>query len=209
MSVVDISLDSINRVKNLFFTKTMQKCTTFEIITAMIFKSHVKAINLARKDKVSLFYAANTRRLLHGIFPSAEGYYGNCVYGVEIVKTTEEINNASLIEVVTLVKGSKEVFSTEFMDWINGKLERHSMKQEYGRLFISDWRRIGLNEVNYGWGEPKYVFPHSDVVGADGYAYATVVNPPVPNQGVRLILRCLEEGQLTEFYRELEKIQTM
>ncbi|KAJ3679756.1 hypothetical protein LUZ60_017767 [Juncus effusus] len=202
--VVDISLDSINRTKDLFFNETGQKCTVFEVSIAMIYKTRTKVINLAPNEEVKIMFAASTRRLLPDVLPSVEGYYGNCFYIGETTKTSEEINNASIVEVITFIKEAKDNVPTKFMDWVNRKPTKNvNMPSLYSMFYITDWRRIGF-EVDYGWGEPKYVFTHN--LGLKVPGYAIYLNPPAPKEGIRMLLECVKEEHVAEFRNELQKL---
>ncbi|XP_078168697.1 acyl transferase 9-like [Carex rostrata] len=203
-SVIEISPDSINRIKDKFTAETAKKCSTFDVISAMIFKARAKAIKLADTAEVRLGFAASTRHLLHGVLPTVEGYYGNCVYPVGITKTSEEMNNASLVEAITLIKDAKDALSTKFVDWMSGGSDTHyNVPLDYGTVTVSDWSRVGFNEVDYGWGEPKYVFTLNDDVNIVGSVI--YLKPPTPKQGIRLMLRCVEEEHSAEFCDDLLK----
>ncbi|KAJ3706402.1 hypothetical protein LUZ61_010107 [Rhynchospora tenuis] len=203
-SVVDISQESIGRIKDLHMAETGQKCSTFDVVTAMIFKCRARAIDLAPEAEVRLGFAASTRHLLHDVLPSVEGYYGNCVYPMGITKSSEEINNASLVTVMSLIKGAKDALSTKFKDWMYGCNELyHNMPLDYGTMAVSDWSKVGLNEVDYGWGQPRYVFPLND--DNDFIATAIYLKPPLPKTGIRLILRCVQEKHSAVFCDELTK----
>ncbi|XP_020105337.1 acyl transferase 4-like [Ananas comosus] len=193
ISVIEISSESINRTKNDFAAATGDKCSTFDVVTAMLYKCRAKAINLPPDAEVRLCFAASTRHLLHGVLPSVEGYYGNCVYPAGITRTSKEIDNASIVEIVAMIRDAKEALSTRFVDWMNGgaKDNHYNMPLDYGTLTVSDWSRLGFNEVDYGWGEPSYVFPLNDDVNI--VASAIYLKPPAPKQGIRLMLRCVEE----------------
>jgi Transferase family len=109
-SVVDISPDSINRIKELYMVETGQRSTTFEVVTAMILKCRAHAIDLAPEAEVRLGFAASTRHLLRHVLPSVEGYYGNCVYPVAVTMPSKEINDASLVAVISVIKSAKDTF---------------------------------------------------------------------------------------------------
>nr|CAD1824028.1 unnamed protein product [Ananas comosus var. bracteatus] len=144
--------------------------------------------------------------LLHGVLPSVEGYYGNCVYPAGITRTSEEIDNASIVEIVAMIRDAKEALSTRFVDWMNGgaKDNHYNMPLDYGTLTVSDWSRLGFNEVDYGWGEPSYVFPLNDDVNI--VAMTIYLKPPAPKHGIRLMLRCVEEEHSAVLCKELLKL---
>ncbi|XP_078153994.1 acyl transferase 5-like [Carex rostrata] len=205
-SVIEISHDNmINRIKNKFTAETANKCSSFDVVSAMIFKSRAKAIKLADTAEVVFVFVTSTRHLLHGILPSVEGYYGNCLYTCWISKTTGEINNASLVDVITLIKDAKDARSTKFVDWMNsGSNTFYNLPMDYSMVIVSDWRWVGFNEVDYGWGKPKYVFPleNDENIVRGGVIY---FQTPMPTQGFRLIFRCVEKEHLTEFCDNLLK----
>ncbi|KAJ4797537.1 HXXXD-type acyl-transferase family protein [Rhynchospora pubera] len=204
-SVVDISLDSISRIKVMYMAETGQRSSTFDVVTAMIFKCRARAIDLAPEADIRMGFAASTRHLLHGVLPSVEGYYGNCLYPIGIAKSCEEINKASLVTVMSIIKGAKETLSTKFKDWMYGCTESYyNMPLDYGTMVVSDWSKVGLNEVDFGWGQPRYVFPLNDDL--DIIASGIYLKPPVPKTGIRLILRCVKEEHSAVFREELSKM---
>ncbi|KAF3338339.1 3'-N-debenzoyl-2'-deoxytaxol N-benzoyltransferase [Carex littledalei] len=208
VSVIDCSGEGIciNRIKDKFTAETAKKCTTFEVITAIIYISRAKAIKLADTAEVRIAVAACTRHLLQRVMPSLEGYYGNCVYPFGITKTSQEMNNASLVEVITLIKDAKDALSTKFVDWMNGVPNTHYnfLNFGYGMAVVSDWRWVGFNEVDYGWGKPKYVFNWSHDVNIVGMVI--YLNPPKPKRGIRLMMKCVKEEHSAEFCDGLLKL---
>jgi Transferase family len=204
-SVVDISLDSINRIKKLYLVETGQRSSTFEVVTAMILKCRARAIDLAPEAEVRLGFAASTRHLLHHVLPSVEGYYGNCVYPVAVTISSKEINNASLVAAISVIKSAKDALSTKFLDWMYGRSKSYQTLQlDYGTMVVTDWSKVGFNDVDFGWGKPKYVVPLNDDFGF--IASAIYLKPPLPKQGIRLMLRCVKEEHSAVFSDELSKL---
>ncbi|OAY82726.1 3'-N-debenzoyl-2'-deoxytaxol N-benzoyltransferase [Ananas comosus] len=205
-SLIEISLESINRTKSDFAAATGDKCSTFDVVTAMLYKCRAKAINLPPNAEVHLSITASTRHLLHSVLPSVEGYYGNCVYPLGITRTSEEIDNASIVEIVAMIRDAKAALSTRFIDWMNGgaKDNHYNVPLDYGTLRLADWSRLGFNEVDYGWGKPSYVFTLNDDVNI--VAAAIYLKPPTPKQGIRLMLRCVEKEHSAVLCEELLKL---
>ncbi|AQK96581.1 Acyl transferase 9 [Zea mays] len=203
--VVEISPESIARIKDDFKDATGQTCSTFDAVTAVVFKCRALAMALPDDAEVRLGFAASTRHLLHGVLPSVDGYYGNCVYPVGITRTSKAIREASLPEVVGVMREAKEALTTRFTDWMRGgaKDDHYNVPLDYGTVTVSDWSRVGFNEVDYGFGEPGYVFTLNDDVNI--VASVIYLKPPAPKRGIRLMLRCVEEPHAAAFAEELAK----
>ncbi|CAD5177009.1 unnamed protein product [Musa acuminata subsp. malaccensis] len=203
-SVFDVSSDHISAVKNQFWRETGQKCSTFDVVTAMIWQSRTRAIGLDPHADVHLGFAANTRHLLRQVLPQ-EGFYGNCVYPMGIQTTAGTIAGSSPVEVIELIRDAKERMSAKFLDWMMGDAEDDPYKVplEYGTLVVSDWSRVGFSEVNYGWGEPIHVAPLND--DSNFIASCIYLQPSMPKQGVRLLTRCVQKEHLPAFTEETMK----
>ncbi|CAD5177007.1 unnamed protein product [Musa acuminata subsp. malaccensis] len=208
-SVFDISSVHIDAVKNQFSRErgqkeTGQKCSTFDVVTAMLWQCRTRAISLDPHADLDLGFAANTRHLLRGLLPE-EGFYGNCVYPMGIKANAGTIAASSLVEVILLIRDAKDSLSAKFSEcMMGGSAENpYAVPPGYGTMAVSDWSRVGFSEVNYGWGEPIHVVPLTD----DNNLVASCIylSPPKPKQGVRLMTRCVEMEHLPAFSEELMK----
>uniref|UniRef100_A0A453GZ13 Uncharacterized protein n=1 Tax=Aegilops tauschii subsp. strangulata TaxID=200361 RepID=A0A453GZ13_AEGTS len=204
--IVEISLDSIKRVKDQVAAETAQRCSTFDVVTAIIFKCRAAAIGSAPDAEVRLGFAAGTRHLLGGSLPSPDGYYGNCVYPGGLARASKEVTEASLVEIVTAIREAKDALSARFLDWLGGgaKDSHYNVSLDYGTLVVTDWSHVGFNDVDYGFGEPTYVFTLNDDVNI--VPSVVYLKPPKPKQGIRLVLQCVEEPHAAVFTQELEKL---
>ncbi|TVU35949.1 hypothetical protein EJB05_17856 [Eragrostis curvula] len=196
--VVEISPESIARIKKDFEDATGQTCSTFDACRAL-------AAGLPDDAEVRLGFAASTRHLLQGVLPCVDGYYGNCVYPVGITRTSKVMREASLPEVVAVMREAKEALTKRFNDWMSGGAgdDHYNVPLDYGTVTVSDWSRVGFNEVDYGFGEPGYVFTLNDDVNI--VASVIYLKPPAPKRGIRLMLRCVEEPHAAAFADELAK----
>ncbi|KAM3331059.1 hypothetical protein ACQJBY_027251 [Aegilops geniculata] len=203
--VVEISPESILRIKDEFKAATGETCSTFDAVTAVVFKSRALAVELPDAAEVRLGFAASTRHLLQSVLPSVDGYYGNCVYPVGITRSSKTIQEAALPEVVGVMREAKEALKVRFTDWMHGgaKDDHYNVPLDYGTVTVSDWSRVGFNEVDYGFGEPGYVFTLNDDVNI--VASVIYLKPPAPKRGIRLMLRCVEEPHAAVFADELAK----
>ncbi|KAG1346250.1 acyl transferase 5 [Cocos nucifera] len=200
--LLDFSLDHINETKTKFTKETGKYCSTFDILTAKVWQSRARAISLGPGADLRLGFAANARHLLHHLLPQEGGYYGNCAYPMTITAPSEKITNSSLFEVINSIREAKQSLSTKFSKWLMGDPEEDPFKVpvDHGLLCVSDWSRVGFNEVDYGWGQPIHVGPLDD---NNFIASCIFLKPPAPKQGVRLITRCVVEEQLRAFQDQM------
>ncbi|KAE8806226.1 3'-N-debenzoyl-2'-deoxytaxol N-benzoyltransferase [Hordeum vulgare] len=209
--VADISAESIARVKDEFkqaaaTCSTRDVCSTFDVVTVMVLKCRTLALASALPDdaEVRMAFAASTRHLLRGVLPTVEGYYGNCVFLACLTRTARAIREATLAEVVGAVREAKEEVPARFAGWMRGVEQYDVPPLDYSTVILSDWSRLGFDEVDYGFGAPGYVFPlnnHVNFVAALNY-----VRPPPPRRGgIRVVLRCVEEPHAAAFAVELAK----
>jgi hypothetical protein len=100
--VADISAESIARVKEEFKkaagTSAVEGCSTFDAVTAVVFKCRALALAAALPDdaEVRVGFAAGTRHLLRGVLPAVDGYYGSCVYLACFTRTSRAVREVAL-----------------------------------------------------------------------------------------------------------------
>ncbi|CAL9117486.1 unnamed protein product [Musa textilis] len=203
-SVFDISSDQINALKNQFCRETGQKCSTFDVVTAMLWQCRTRAISLGPHADMHLGFAANARHLLRGLLPQ-EGFYGNCVYPMGIKANARIIAGSSPVEVIELIRAAKTRMPAMFLDWMMGYADDdpYEVPLEYGTLVVSDWCRVGFSEVDYGWGEPIHVVPLND--DHNFIPSCIYLQPSKPKQGVRLMTRCVQKEHLPAFTEEMKQ----
>ena len=204
--VVDISMNCINQAKHQFTAATGQKCSVFEIVAAKIWQCRTRAISLDEDvDQVTLSFPANVRREIGNLLGHKEGYYGNCIHHVVIQAPSLRVAGAPLTELVGLIGEAKKGLPAKFMRWMKGDLseeETPKLGQRYALLDLSDWRRLGFFEVDYGWGTPVHVVPANEGVKVGSCIF---LNPPAPRMGVRLMTHCAVEQHFKAFCEEMEK----
>ncbi|XP_059311749.1 acyl transferase 4 [Lycium ferocissimum] len=232
----DIPMDEINPLKHQVMQElTMDQnvfCSSFEIIAATLWRQRTRAIlNLtndkknpsisssntsfitadnAGGDEVKLVFFANCRQLV----PLPDGFYGNCFFPVTVTASNKIVAQASLAEVVKLIKDAKAKLPEEFSRWINNKTNK-SMNDDqlndpfapgpgvgYDTLFISEWGRLGFNEVDYGWGKPVHVIP---VQGSAVIPVGIVSRQPLPKNGIRLMTWCVHSQHLPIFLNMMNR----
>ncbi|KAJ8458217.1 hypothetical protein OPV22_031143 [Ensete ventricosum] len=205
-TVYDVSLDSINLIKNEYVKETGRKCSTFDAVAAALWQSRTRAIGIEFHADVCVGLVADVRNLMGDVLPAEGGYYGNCVYPTGVTASSDMIVHASLVEVVDLIKEAKKLLSAKMADWFRGdpREEPSKPRMDYGALCLTDWSRVGFAEVDYGWGDPIHVVP---LIG-EGHPIASAIflKPPVPQRGLRVMASCVIEEHQSAFNDEMMKL---
>ncbi|XP_062144503.1 acyl transferase 4 isoform X2 [Alnus glutinosa] len=204
---VDITLDQINQLKREFEQSTGgQKCSSFEIVAAKFWSCRTRAINWKQNTELTLVFFANCRQLLDPPLP--DGFYGNCFFPVTITAWSESLARASISEVVGIIQEAKATLPTEFAKYtkvLKGELAKDgddpfAPPLGYTTLFISEWGRLGFNQVDYGWGAPVHIVP---IQGSSMIPVGIVGSLALPNKGVRLMTWCVEEAHRQPFLNQM------
>ncbi|KAD6120269.1 hypothetical protein R6Q59_026289 [Mikania micrantha] len=195
---VDIPFDDhIARIKHEFQKQSSKHCSTFEIISAVLWRNRTRSMNLGSEIRtMKLVFFANCRQLVAPPLP--EGFYGNCFFPVTITTSSDTITRSSTVEVIRMIQEAKARLPEEFSGWVT---EDGVRKTEdpfapplgYDTLFISEWGRLGFNQVDYGTGPPVHVVP---MQGSPVIPVAIVGSLPRPSKGVRLMTWCVQKHHL-------------
>ncbi|KAJ6802529.1 acyl transferase 4-like [Iris pallida] len=201
--ILDIPLDDIRRVRKQFMEEMGLRCSVFDIVSAKVWQSRTRAIGLPSDADVSVNFTANIRQELCKELPAGGGYYGNCIHNVTVKATSGRIAGEPLVEVTKLVKEGKEGLSAKFARWLQGDPSEHRFgKIDYGTMCLTDLRRAGFLEADYGWGTPEHVVPLND----SQIGICILINSPPPMTGVRVMASCVEKEHLDAFCNEMKKL---
>ncbi|KAH7676297.1 Transferase protein [Dioscorea alata] len=198
-----ISQDFINNIKTKYLNKTGNYCSTFDVSVAKAWQARTRAIKLENNAIVHLCFFANTRPYLNQLAPP--GFYGNCFYPVSVSSTSVEVASMDLADLVKLIKEAKLSLPTEFAKWAHGgfKHDPYELTFGYNRLFVSDWTKLGFQEVDYGWGTPLHVVP---LAYSDYMAVAILGLPVIPKKGSQVMTQCVNNDHLVNFQMEMANL---
>ncbi|KAI3839700.1 hypothetical protein MKW98_010005 [Papaver atlanticum] len=135
----------------------LQACTTFEFITALLWRCRTIAIGYDPKEEIRVAIAVNTRGKFRTPLPV--GFYGNAVVYPVAVSTTEKLIQNPLSYALELVKKAKDEVNEEY---IRSTADLMSIKgrpiiSTVRTYFVSDLRRVwNASEVDFGCGEVVY-----------------------------------------------------
>lgn len=203
---IDMPMDQINRVKQQFQQSTGLTCSAFEVVAAACWATRTRAIQFEPNTQLKLVFFANCRNLLDPPLPN--GFYGNCFFPVTITASCESLINASTVGVVKLIQEAKIKLHVEFSKYLKGEhlingQDPFTPPLTYTTLFISEWGRLGFNDVDYQGGPPIHVVP---IQGSSIIPVAIVGSMPLPNKGIRLMTWCVEEVHRGPFLHHMRGV---
>ncbi|PKA62298.1 3'-N-debenzoyl-2'-deoxytaxol N-benzoyltransferase [Apostasia shenzhenica] len=195
---IDVSIEDIEAFKAHFFAVTGKTCSAFEALAAAVWQCRTRAL-VSGGESMKLVFMADARSLVQPALPL--GFYANCFFPVSVEAEGSWLARASRVEVVRLIKEAKARLPEEFRRWAAGDGEDpYAPALGYATLFLSEWRRLGFERVDYGWGSPAYVVP---LTYTDLIPVCIVGSPPAPAEGIRLSTQCVEEEHLEAFKKHM------
>ncbi|CAM8998666.1 unnamed protein product [Rhodiola kirilowii] len=131
------------------------KCTAFEVLASHTWRCWVESLALPMSLNVKLLFSINVRQKMADDIP--KGYYGNAfVLGSAATTVKELVMNSNLHQGVSLVQAAKTAASSgECVKSLIDLLEDHErVKTDLrGSLVISQWSKLGLEELDFGGGK--------------------------------------------------------
>ncbi|CAN4093903.1 unnamed protein product [Withania somnifera] len=120
------------------------KSTSFEVLASHTWRCWIKSLNLPKTVKPEL----------------PQGYYGNGFVLGCAEAPVKQMVNGNLQDTVKLVQHAKSELTNERVKSIVELLEDHTVRTDLSTsLVISQWSRLGLEEVNFGEGKPIQMGP--------------------------------------------------
>lgn len=143
-------------MKTLVTIHSHSKCTSFEVLSAHVWRSWIRAMDLPPKQAIKLLFSVNVRTRLQPWLP--EGFYGNGFVLACAQTTVKDLTERPLSYAVKIVQRAKEILTDEYIRSIVDTLGDSRRRPDLnGSLVISQWSRLGLMDVDFGWGKPSHV----------------------------------------------------
>jgi hypothetical protein len=137
----------------------LSQCSTFEIITACIWRCSTTALNPDIESQVRVIFPVNVRAKLSPPLPT--GYYGNAIVFVVAITTAGKLCQNPFGYALELVKTAKNNVTVEYV-WSYTDLAVIKDKRDFNRVrcyFPTDVTCVGFEEVDFGWGKAVYGGP--------------------------------------------------
>ncbi|KAI3983522.1 hypothetical protein MKX01_038942 [Papaver californicum] len=138
----------------------LKKCTTFEALTAFMWRARTQSLRLHHDQQVRVLFTVDGRSRLEPPLP--KGYFGNAAVFVSCQFSARELTDNPLSSTIERIQ---EAIKSVTNDYIRSTLDFFGEKKEWQPLtytiFLNAWSRLGFHNVDFGWGEPIYSGPLS------------------------------------------------
>lgn len=131
----------------------LPKCTSFEALSAFVWKARTKALDLMPDQETKLLFAVDGRSRFDPPIP--EKYFGNAIVLTNsLCKARDLVDNglsfsAGLVQ--EAVKMVTDGYMRSAMDYFEATRLRPSLA---ATLLITTWSRLSFYTTDFGWGEP-------------------------------------------------------
>ncbi|RYR58248.1 hypothetical protein Ahy_A05g023907 [Arachis hypogaea] len=185
-----------------------QSSTTFDILTACVWRCHTAALQWQNPNQEVLLMCVVNARFKPCRFspPLPEGFYGNAFVLPTAVSTVEKLCGQPLSYALELVKKTKKEASEEYVHSTADLMAtkgKPAFSLSEGSFMVSDMTKCGFRDVDYGWGKPLY--SGLDKAGMDDVPGLSYFIPYTNSKGEygRVVLMCLAEEAMKRFEKEL------
>lgn len=155
------SPESLERLKKTAMEDgELSKCTTFEALSGLVWRSRSKAMGMVPEQQTKLLFAVDGRNRLQPPLP--KGYMGNGILLTYALTTAGELTEKPLSNAVKKVQ---EAISLANDDYIRSAIDYFEVTRARpslaATLLITTWSRLAFHTTDFGWGEPTHSGPVS------------------------------------------------
>ncbi|KAL4289498.1 hypothetical protein GQ457_14G005050 [Hibiscus cannabinus] len=145
----------------------IEKCTTFEALSAFVWRARTKALNMLPEQQTKLLFAVDARHKFNPPLP--KGYFGNGVKLTNSICKAGELLEKPLSHAVGMIQEAIKMVTDDYMrsviDYFEVTRARPSLSYT---LLITTWSRLSFHTTDFGWGEPilsgQVALPEKEVI---------------------------------------------
>ncbi|XP_010250620.1 PREDICTED: omega-hydroxypalmitate O-feruloyl transferase-like [Nelumbo nucifera] len=138
----------------------LEKCTTFEVLSAFVWRARTKSLRLQPDQQTKLLFAVDGRSKFNPPLP--KGYFGNGIVLTNSLCSAGQLLENPLSFTVELVQKAVKMVTDGYMrsaiDYFEVTRARPSLA---ATLLITTWSRLSFHITDFGWGEPLLSGPVS------------------------------------------------
>ncbi|CAK8568096.1 unnamed protein product [Lathyrus sativus] len=144
-------LDSLK--KKAMEDGVLKKCSTFEALSAFVWRSRTSALNMHPNQQTKLLFAVDGRSRF--VPPIPKGYFGNSIVLTNSMCKADELLKNPFSFSVGLVHNAIDMINDSYMrsaiDYFEVTRARPSLT---ATLLITTWTKLSFDTTDFGWGEP-------------------------------------------------------
>ncbi|KAL2490076.1 HXXXD-type acyl-transferase family protein [Forsythia ovata] len=176
----------------------------FDMITACLWRSRTKALNLDGEEIFRITCMINIRGKKFLDLPT--GYYGNAILCPATITKAKTLCENPLEYAIKLVKKAR---SQVTKDYIRSTIDYIATKgrpqlSHFWNFIVSDASRVGFEELDFGWGKPIYGGTMNGGATNDNSVYALFRNKN--GEDLVVVPVCLPVAAMERFEKELNKV---
>ncbi|KAG9456272.1 hypothetical protein H6P81_000780 [Aristolochia fimbriata] len=136
-------------------------CSSFEVVTAHLWKARTKALGLRKERRVCLQFAVDTRNKMNPPLPRS--FSGNAYVLSSLSSTAGEVEEQSLETIVEKIKEAKGLITDGYVNAYVKALDnpQRGLPPLPELTMVSDWTRMPFHAVDFGHGSAAYAYPLS------------------------------------------------
>jgi omega-hydroxypalmitate O-feruloyl transferase len=136
----------------------VNKCSTFEALSAFVWRARTQALKVHPNQRVKLLFAVDGRSRF--VPPIPKGYFGNAIVLSNAMCKAGELLKNPLSFSVELINKAIEMVTDSYMRSVIDCFEvKRSKPTLTSTLLITTWTRLSFHEADFGWGKPKCFCP--------------------------------------------------
>ncbi|CAH9107148.1 unnamed protein product [Cuscuta europaea] len=196
----------IQAMKDQVLEEGFGKCSTFEVICASLWRCRTVGLQLHPDTTVTVTFPSDIRgRSSVTGLTLPRGYYGNGIVMLSAAANAKVLCESPLSYAIQLIREAKEKLTLDYVKSVlNFMVVNGRPRMPVARnLLVSDISRIGLEKVDFGWGNAIYA-------GGAMAAYgATFLERPASTASVEssvLVPIALPYISMLIFNREFKKL---
>lgn len=148
----------IQALRDQVMAQDFGRCTTFELIAACLWKCRTIALQPHPNATVRLTFPTDMRQKSMNELKLSPGYYGNAIVMQSAISTAELLCDRPITYAIQLIREAKNKVNADYVKSVidfmvaNGRPRMSVLRN----MLVSDISRIGMEKIDFGWGDAIY-----------------------------------------------------
>lgn len=138
--------------------EVLKKCTTFETLTAFMWRAQTRSLRLHPDQQVRVLFTVDGRSKLDPPLP--KGFFGNAAMLMSCQSSVREILDNPLSSTIQKIQEKIKMVTDDYIrSSIDYFEEHHERKPLTYTIILNAWSRLEFHSADFGWGGPIYSGP--------------------------------------------------